>query len=104
LDVLLDSVTGLTINGDLNVTGDTILSSTSATTLNLINLPTQNNSATDILTRNSSTGNVEFIPVSAITPDTNTYVTGYTYDDANTFTITQNNGSHLMRQLIMLQV
>ena len=56
-----------------------------------LSLPTLNNSATDILVRNSSTGEVEYRPVSGITPDTNTFVTGFTYDDANTFTITRND-------------
>ena len=93
LSIVINTMTGLTINGDLNVTGNTTLQSLTATTINISNLPTQNNSATDILVRNTSTGDVEFIPVSGITPDTNTFVTGYTYDDANTFTITQNNGS-----------
>jgi hypothetical protein len=92
LDTKFDK-SGGTINGNVIVSGNTILQSTSATTLNLTNTPTQNNSATDILVRNTSTGDVEYIPVSAITPDTNTYVTGYTYDDANTFTITQNNNT-----------
>ena len=68
----IDTMTGLTVNGNLTVTGNTIFNSTSATTLNLSNLPIQNNSATDILARNILTGEVEFIPVSAITPDTNT--------------------------------
>jgi hypothetical protein len=93
LNVIIDIMSGLTINGDLIVTGNTILQSLSATTLNISNTPTLNPSPTDILVRNSSTGDVEYVPVSAITPDTNTFVTGYTYDDLNTFTITQNNGT-----------
>ena len=36
---------------------------------------------------------MEYRPVSGITPDTNTFVTGFTYDNANTFTILQNDGS-----------
>jgi len=89
----LYSTYNIGVGNDLTVSGDTILQSTSATTLNLTNIPTQNNSATDILVRNTSTGDVEFISVSAITPDTNTYITGYTYNDANTFTITQNDNT-----------
>ena len=53
--------------------------------------PTLNNSGTDILIRNSSTGEVEYRPVSGITT-TDTFVTGFTYNNANTFTITDNDG------------
>ena len=55
--------------------------------------PTLNNSGTDILIRNSSTGEVEYRPVSGITPDTNTFVTGFTYDGSNTFSIIDNSGN-----------
>jgi hypothetical protein len=67
----------------------------SAQTAFLTSTPTLNNSATDILVRNSSTGEVEYRPVSGITPDTNTFITGFTYNDANTFTISRNDGVHL---------
>jgi len=65
----------------LDVNGTTRLLGLTANTLNLVTTPTLNNSATDILVRNSSTGEVEYRPVSGITPDTNTFVSGGTYND-----------------------
>ena len=59
------------IKGELDVLSGLTLSQT----------PTLNNSGTDILIRNSSTGEVEYRPVSGITPDTNTFVSGGTYND-----------------------
>jgi hypothetical protein len=56
--------------------------------LNVYNIPTLNNSNTEILSRNASNGNVEYTALSAFT-----YVTGYTYSPTtNTFTIKQNQG------------
>jgi hypothetical protein len=70
-----------TINGVL--TADTVF---------LATLPTLNNSGTDILVRNSSTGEVEYRPVSGITPDTNTFVTGGTYNPTtDVITLTRND-------------
>ncbi len=64
---------------DTYIDSDTIVDGVlSAQTAFLTSTPTLNNSATDILVRNSSTGEVEYRPVSGITPDTNTYVTGGT--------------------------
>ena len=80
-----------TINAFVEGTGNAKFETLSGDSLNILSLPTLNNSATDILVRNSSTGVVEYRPVSGITPDTNTFVTGFTYDDANTFTITRND-------------
>jgi hypothetical protein len=80
-----------TINAFVEGTGNAKFETLSGDSLNILSLPTLNNSATDILVRNSSTGEVEYRPVSGITPDTNTFVTGFTYDDANTFTITRND-------------
>jgi len=79
---------------DTYIDSDTIIDGVlSAQTAFLTTTPTLNNSATDILVRNSSTGEVEYRPVSGITPDTNTFVTGFTYNDANTFTISNNDGT-----------
>ena len=64
--------------------------------------PTLNNSGTDILIRNSSTGEVEYRPVSGITPDTNTFVTGFTYDNVNTFTISRNDDVDLTSTISIL--
>ena len=71
------------IKGELDILSGLTLSQT----------PTLNNSGTDILIRNSSTGEVEYRPVSGITPDTNTFVTGFTYDGSNTFSIIDNSGN-----------
>jgi hypothetical protein len=66
----------------------------SADTLYLVSAATLNNNATEILVRNSTTGEVQYRPLSGITPDTNTFVTGYTYSpSSNTFTITRNDGT-----------
>jgi len=99
-NVLFNTVTGLTVNGKLTVTGNTILNSTSATTLNLSNLPIQNNSATDILARNILTGEVEFIPVSAITPDTNTFITGTSFSSlTNILTLKRNDNVNVTQNI-----
>lgn len=78
----------------LDVNGTTRLLGLTANTLNLVTTPTLNNSATDILVRNSSTGEVEYRPVSGITPDTNTFVVGGTYvDSTNTIALLRNDGN-----------
>ena len=67
---------------DTYIDSDTIVDGVlSAQTAFLTTTPTLNNSATDILVRNSSTGEVEYRPVSGITPDTDTFVSGGTYND-----------------------
>lgn len=59
-------------NGKLVFNNNTLLSGTttavnlSASTLNLYTLPTNNNSNTEILSRNSSTGNIETTTVSSL--------------------------------------
>jgi len=68
------------IKGELDILSGLTLSQT----------PTLNNSGTDILIRNSSTGEVEYRSVSGITT-TDTFVTGFTYDNVNTFTISRND-------------
>ena len=60
--------------------------------LNLNYLPTLNISNTEFLTRNTTTGNVERTPLSAVTT-LDTFVTGFTYNSSNnTFTISRNQG------------
>ena len=77
---------------DTYINSDTIVDGVlSAQTTFLTTTPTLNNSATDILVRNSSTGEVEYRPVSGITPDTNTFVTGTTFN-SNEATLTRNDG------------
>ena len=82
------------IKGELDILSGLTLSQT----------PTLNNSGTDILIRNSSTGEVEYRPVSGITPNTNTFVTGFTFNDSTyDLTISQNNGeSDLVSNLAVL--
>jgi hypothetical protein len=58
--VLFNTMTGLTINGDLTVTGNTSLNSTTASTLTLSSVPTTDTSINaQYLTRDSSTGLVK---------------------------------------------
>ena len=69
-----------------NITGDTL-------TLSSI---TNDDSLTQILARNSGTGFIEYRDVDSIisaATSADTYVTGFTYDNANTFTISDNSGS-----------
>jgi len=68
---------------------DGVVTVSSGLTLSFI--PTLNNSGTDILIRNNITGEVEYRPVSGITPDTNTFVTGTTFA-SNEATLTRNDG------------
>lgn len=59
-NVLFNSVTGLTVNGNLNVTGNTTLSATTASTLNLSSTPlVDSDFTTYYLTRDSSNGDVK---------------------------------------------
>ena len=90
--------TNSVVGGDRSVVlgGQNITGSTDDTVyvpyLNLNYVPTLNNSNTEILSRNSSNGDVEYTPLSAFT-GLDTYVTGYTYSPTtNTFTIEQNQG------------
>ena len=61
-------------SGDVTITGGI-----TGNTLTLSQTPTLNNSGTDILIRNSSTGEVEYRPVSGITT-TDNFVSGGTYN------------------------
>jgi hypothetical protein len=75
LNVTITSMSGLTINGDFNVTGNTYLGPTTATT---IDASTIYSGGTNLL---------------SIIDGRDTYVTGFTYNPAtNTFTITRNQG------------
>ena len=69
----------ITIHDQVNISGSTIFGST----LQIINTPTLNNSATEILSRNAITGNVEYRDVSSIinAASADTIVTGGTYVD-----------------------
>ena len=73
LDASFNSVTGLTVNGNLIVTGVT-----SASTINITTTPTNNNSLTEILGRNSTTGEIEYKTASSFGSST-VIVTGSTY-------------------------
>ena len=76
--------------------GDSIVSgSLSGETLNLTNSLFLNNLETQVLVRNNTTGLVEYRDASTFSggSGTNTFVTGFTYNDNNTFTISDNAGS-----------
>lgn len=75
----------------LAVSGNTLVNGTlSASTLNLYTTPTLSSSNTQFLTRNTSTGNVEYNNFSSISTG-DTFVTGFTYSN-NNLTILQNQG------------
>ena len=75
LSVLISSMSGLTINGDLTVTGNTTLGPTTASTID----------ATAIYSGGTN--------LLSIIDGRDTYVTGFTYNPAdNTFTIDRNQG------------
>ena len=85
------------IGGIVTTTGQYIFTGTTYDgDLNIYNTPTNDNSLTEILGRNSTTGDVEYRDVQSIisaATSQDTFVTGYTYDDANTFTISDNSGN-----------
>jgi len=75
--------------------GDSIVNGTiSGETLNLTTIPSNDNSLTQVLVRNNTTGVVEYRDASSLSggSGTNTFVTGFTYNDNNTFTIFDNGG------------
>ena len=94
LSVSINSVTGLTINGNLGVTGTTSSSTISATTYQ--NLPTDvfvtggTFSGGSLTFRNNTGGTFSVSGISSF----DTFVTGFSYNN-NTFTIGQNSGSSL---------
>ena len=83
------------ILGGENITGttnDTVY----VPNLNIDTIPSVDNSLTQILSRDSSDGTIKYRDVSSIVSaatSADTYVTGFTYDNANTFTISDNSGS-----------
>ena len=87
----INQVSGLTVNGTLSAT--TYFGDGS----NLTGISTDDNYvtggtfSTNTLTLNRQNGSVT---ITGFTSDSNTFVTGYTYNDANTFTISNNDGSN----------
>ncbi len=75
-EVNLDTFTGITVNGDLIVTGDTTLNNVTASTV-------------------TSTFFGDGSGLSGVST-TDTFVTGFTYDNANNFTISRNDGNSLL--------
>ena len=73
--------TGGVINAFITGEGNSSFNNISGDTLQLNTIPTLNATGTDILVRNSTTGVVDYRPVSGITPDLNTFVSGGTYND-----------------------
>jgi hypothetical protein len=76
--------------------GDSIVNGTiSGETLNLTTITGPSNSLTQVLVRNNTSGVVEYRDASSLSggSGTNTFVTGFTYNDNNTFTINDNLGS-----------
>ncbi len=113
LTATINSVTGLTVNGNLVVTGNTALQSLSATSVNTNSLTLNNVTITGFtsydyaFTGGTVTGPTNFINgLSATSVNTNslivngitytaitdTFVTGFTYNDANRLTISRNQG------------
>jgi len=107
-----NTVTGLTVTGGLSAT--TLSACTGIYTSNLYGCSpitvnddlillsgltfssiTQDNSLTQILSRDSSDGIIKYRDVSSIigAASADTFVTGFTYDNINTFTISDNSGS-----------
>ena len=81
----------ITTTGLFNYTGTTNVGD-----LVIYNTPTNDNSLTQILGRNSTTGNIEYRSVESIitgATSQDTFVTGFTYNNANTFTISDNSGT-----------
>ena len=82
---------GITTTGLFNYTGTTNVGD-----LVIYNTPTNDDTLTQILGRNSTTGDVEYRDVNSIisaATSQDTFVTGFTYDNINTFTISDNSGS-----------
>jgi hypothetical protein len=84
-------------NGDVSITGNTSIDGnlivtgvTSASTINITTTPTNNNSLTEILGRNSSTGEIEYISSTELGVDT--FVTAFTYNNLNKLTLSRNEG------------
>lgn len=79
-------------NGYISQGNSYVNATLSANTVQILTTPTLNNSNTQVLSRNSSTGSIEYLVLSAVTSTTtDTYVTGFTYN-SNLLTISQNQG------------
>ena len=77
--------------------GDSIVDGAiSGGTFYVTTIPSNDNSQVQVLVRNSTTGLVDYRDASTFSgaADTNTFVTGYTYNDNNTLTIFDNTGSN----------
>jgi len=86
-DVNLNIFSGITINGDLNVTGDTSLNSVSANTIQSTTISASTVTAGVFYGDGSGLSGVS---------TSDTFVTGFTYDNANNFTISRNDGNSLI--------
>ena len=78
----------------LHVSGDTLINGgLTADTFTISDTPTVNNSGTEILVRNSTSGEVEYREVSTLTgsTDTNTFITGTTLV-GDSYTLKRNDG------------
>jgi len=86
LTATINDVTGLTVNGDFSVTGQTLTNVLTANTLNISTTPTTNNNETSVLVRNSTTGDVELSSINSLLITNNTItvaLTGSTGVDFN---------------------
>lgn len=72
-----------TVNNDLTVSGDTLVQSLTASTINITTIPVNNNFSTEILVRDSSTGDVGYRDDKTIGNNVTT-VTGSTYSATTT--------------------
>jgi len=101
LNATINTVTGLTVNGNLTVTGDTLLQGLTANTISATtyqNLPTDirvtggtySNGSTIFTNNTGGTFNVTGFYTGST--DNDRYVTGFTYNN-NTFTISDNSGN-----------
>lgn len=80
-------------NGYISQGNSYVNATLSANTVQIITTPTLNNSNTQVLSRNSSTGSIEYLVLSAATSSIDTYVTGFTFNIGTyDLTILQNNG------------
>jgi hypothetical protein len=86
LTATINDVTGLTVNGDFTVTGDSDTDLFSATTINIKTSPSSNNTESSVLVRNSSTGDIEQRNINSLINTNNTItvaLTGSTGVDFN---------------------
>jgi hypothetical protein len=82
----LKITSGITVNGDFSITGNTLLNNLSANTFNIISSPSVNNTENSVLVRNSSTGNIEQRNINSLINTNNTItvaLTGSTGVDFN---------------------